>query len=365
MNNEIATQLTRARTGLILDAPFFGMLALRLELIETSKVPTLAVDGKHIFYNPEFVAGLSYEETKTVLGHEVMHCVFEHIGRRGDREPRRWNQAGDFVINDVLVDSGFTPIKGWLHNKSYAGMTTDHVYEMLPPNDGNGGGGAGDPLDDCQDGSPDEATVNNVDWKIATVQAAQAAQAMGKLPGKLSRFIDELTNPKVDWRSMLQRFIAETSKNDYSWNRPNKRFIVQGFILPTLHSENMGEVVVAIDTSGSIDQATLNAFGSEIKAIVQSVRPSKTVVIYCDSAVNHVDEFGPNDELHFKLHGGGGTAFAPPFEHVAANDIKPVCFVYLTDLYGDHSFAAPEYPVLWCCTTDQVASFGETIRIEI
>lgn len=365
MNNEVATQLTRARTGLILDAPFFGMLALRLQLVETAQVPTLAVDGKHIFYNPEFVAGLSYDETKTVLGHEVMHCVYEHIGRRGDREPRRWNQAGDFVINDVLLDSGFTPIKGWLHNKAYAGMTTDHVYEMLPPLDGSGKvPGPGDPLDECMDGNVDDTTMVNVDWRIATVQAAQAAQAMGKLPGKLSRLIDELTNPKVDWRSMLQRFIAETSKNDYSWQRPNKRFLGQGFYLSTLHSENMGEIVVAIDTSGSIDQATLNAFGSEIKAIVQTSRPSKTTVIYCDSEVNHVDEFGPNDELHFKLHGGGGTAFAPPFQHVAENNITPVCFVYLTDLYGSFP-SAPDYPVLWCCTTNVVAPFGETIPIEI
>lgn len=363
MNNEVVTQLTRARTGLVLDAPFFGMLALRLQLVEEPKIPTAAVDGKHIFYNPEFIAKQSYEETKTLIGHEVMHCVFEHIGRRGDREPRRWNQAGDFVINDVLVDSGFTPIKGWLHNRAYAGMTTDHVYEMLPPNDGNGG--AGDPLDDCQDGAPDDAAVNNVDWKIATVQAAQAAQAMGKLPGKLARFIDELTNPKVDWRAMLQRFISETSKNDYSWQRPNKRFLGQGFYLPTLHSETMGEIVVAIDTSGSIDQATLNAFGSEIKAIVQTSRPSKTIVIYCDSDVNHVDEFGPNDELHFEMHGGGGTAFKPVMDYVTENNITPVCLVYLTDLYGDHKFAAPDYPVLWCCTTDVVASFGETIPIEI
>lgn len=363
MNNEVVTQLTRARTGLVLDAPFFGMLALRLQLVEEPKIPTAAVDGKHIFYNPEFIAKQSYEETKTLIGHEVMHCVFEHIGRRGDREPRRWNQAGDFVINDVLVDSGFTPIKGWLHNRAYAGMTTDHVYEMLPPNDGNGG--AGDPLDDCQDGAPDDAAVNNVDWKIATVQAAQAAQAMGKLPGKLARFIDELTNPKVDWRAMLQRFISETSKNDYSWQRPNKRFLGQGFYLPTLHSETMGEIVVAIDTSGSIDQATLNAFGSEIKAIVQTSRPSKTIVIYCDSDVNHVDEFGPNEELHFEMHGGGGTAFKPVMDYVTENNITPVCLVYLTDLYGDHKFAAPDYPVLWCCTTDVVASFGETIPIEI
>jgi predicted metal-dependent peptidase len=365
MNKEVAQQLTRARTGLILDAPFFGMLALRLQLVEDMATKTLSVDGKVIRYNPDFVATMSHELTKSALGHEVMHCVFEHIGRRGDREPRKWNQAGDYVINAALKDANFEISPNWLFSPAFAGMTTDEIYTQLPDNDDDGnGGGAGDPLDDCQDGDANSNMADAVEWKIATIQAAQAAQSMGKLPGSLKRFIDELTNPKVDWRAILQRFVSETSKNDYSWARPNKRFMAQGFMLPTLHSENMGEIVVAIDTSGSIGQAMLNAFGSEIKAIVQTMRPSLTTVIYCDSAVNHVDSFGPNDDLHFDMHGGGGTAFAPPFEHVAENDIKPVCFVYLTDGYGSFP-AAPDYPTLWCMTTNVVAPFGETLPIEV
>ena len=126
----------------------------------------------------------------------------------------------------------------------------------------------------------------------------------------------------------------------------------------------MGEIVVAIDTSGSIDQPTLNAFGAEIKAIVGNARPKKTTVIYCDAAVNHVDTFEPNDELHFDMHGGGGTNFCPPFEYVAENGLKPVCFVYLTDGYGPFP-SAPEFPTLWCCTTEVVAPFGETVPIEV
>jgi predicted metal-dependent peptidase len=122
--------------------------------------------------------------------------------------------------------------------------------------------------------------------------------------------------------------------------------------------------VVAIDTSGSIDQATLNAFGSEIKAIAQSTRPSKIHVIYCDSEINHVDEFGPNDDLKFEMHGGGGTDFRPPFAYVEEHSITPVCFVYLTDMYGNFG-KAPSYPVMWCATTDVIAPWGETVQIEI
>jgi predicted metal-dependent peptidase len=213
------------------------------------------------------------------------------------------------------------------------------------------------------DGTPGETDINGTEWKIAAVQAAEAARAMGKLPGSLARFIDEMVAPKVDWRAMLQRFITETSKNDYSWMRPNRRFLQQGMFLPTLYSESMGEIVVAIDTSGSIDQHTLNAFGAEIRAITGSVRPAKTTVIYCDAEVNHVDEFGPNDDLKFAMHGGGGTRFEPPFQYVEEHSITPVCFVYLTDLYGSFG-AAPSYPVMWCATTDVIAPWGETVQIE-
>lgn len=367
MNNTVLQQLTRARTALVLDQPFFGVLALRLKMVEEPSVKTAAIDGKHIFYNPEFIATLSPAETLTLVAHEVMHCVYDHIGRRGGRNPRKYNKAGDYVINQALLDANFSPIKGWLHNPAFAGMGSEEVYNLLPDEDDNDGQGPGDPgeaLDEVMDGDSGATEADATEWKVATVQAAQAAQAMGKLPASLKRFVDDMLAPKVDWRAILQRFVAETSKNDYSWTRPNRRFIQQGLFLPTLHSENMGAIVVAIDTSGSIDQHTLNTFGSEIKAIVQSVRPEVTTVIYCDAAVNHVDTFGPNDELHFEMHGGGGTDFRPPFDLVEESGAMPVCMVYLTDGYGPFP-KDPGYPVLWVMTSKVVAPFGETVAIEI
>lgn len=361
MNKTVADQLTRARTQLILDHPFFGTLALRLPLIERPDIPTAAVDGKHIYYNPDFMAKHSAAQTKTIIAHEVFHCVYDHIGRRNDRNPRKWNQAGDYAINLCLVDAGFEPVKDWLYDTAYKDMSADEIYNLLPDPDGPGK----DPLDECMDGDPSDRDTTATDWKIATIQAANQARAEGKLSASLARFVDELTAAKIDWRAMLRRFITETSKDDYSWMRPNRFFMNQGFFLPSLYSESMGEVVVAIDTSGSIDQATLNAFGSEIKAIVQGARPSKLHVVYCDSGINHVDEFGPNDDLKFDMHGGGGTDFNPPFKHVAEYGIKPVCFIYLTDLWGPYPDAAPDYPVMWVCTTDRTCPWGETIPIEV
>jgi predicted metal-dependent peptidase len=370
INQEVAHQLTKARTQLVLDHPFWGLMALRLLLVETSTIPTAAVDGKRMLYNPTFIAKLDAPKIKTLVAHEVGHCMWDHIGRRGDRNPKKWNMAGDYVINAMLVDSGFEPIGDWLYNKAYDGMSADHIYSLIPDDDAGGPaeggdyGGPGQPLDNIMDGDPNEVESSAMDWKIATIQAANAAKQMGKLPAAMERFIDELTTVKIDWRAVLRRFVTERSKDDYSWSRPNRRFLSSGIYLPSLYSESMGEIAVVIDTSGSIDQVTLNAFGAEIKAIVQSARPIKTHVIYCDREVNHIDEFSPNDDLQFKMHGGGGTDFRPPFAYVDAHGIKPVCLVYLTDGYGPFPDSA-DYPVLWVCTTDVVAPFGETVPIEL
>lgn len=363
-NSAAARQkLTIARAQLLLNKGhgFWGVLALRLGLHERPDIKTLAVDGKRMFYNADFVMTLSDSLCRSAIAHEVMHCVFEHVGRRGARNPRKWNQAGDFAINLTLKDAGFEIGQGWLLSDAYRDMSADQIYDMLPDSPDDDGN---DPLDEIFDGDPTDQEAANIEWKLATVQAAQAAKKAGNLPGALDRFVEEITTNKVDWREQLKRYITQISKDDYAWSRPNRRFLSAGAYLPGLYSENMGDIVVAIDTSGSIDQRTLDTFGAEVKAVVAAVRPTKTTVIYCDSYINHVDEFGPHDELRFKLHGGGGTDFNPPFQYVDEQGIRPECLIYLTDLYGPFP-PAPQYPTIWVATTNEAVPFGEAVRIEV
>ena len=365
INAQAAHKLTVARSQLILSQPFFGMLALRLRLVERADIKTLAVDGKNVFYNPDFVLSLTDTLCRSAMAHEVMHCVFDHITRCGAREPKKWNYAGDYVINQLLHDAGFEIGEGWLLDARYKGMHADEVYSLLPDNPENNGKGQG-PLDEMMPGGDGTSSAADAtEWKIATIQAAAAAKAVGKLPGSLQRFVEDSTRPQVDWRDRLRRFMTQTNKDDYSWARPNRRYLSAGLYLPGLYSENMGPVVVGIDTSGSIDDKTLQAFGGEIRALVQAVRPSEVHIVYCDAEVNHVDVFSPYDEMKFAPHGGGGTAFKPVFDYVVEKNLKPECLVYLSDLYGDHHFTPPDFPTLWCCTTNETASFGDTIRIEV
>jgi len=170
--------------------------------------------------------------------------------------------------------------------------------------------------------------------------------------------------PKIDWRAILRRFMTEKAQDDFSWTRGNRRFVAQGLYLPSRISEGTGEIAVAIDTSGSIGQKELDAFGSEVQGIIKDARPSKIYVIYCDAEINHVDVFTPDDEVKFKLHGGGGTDFHPPFRWLEENQIVPKCFVYLTDGYGPFP-EEPGYPAMWAINNNQVTPpWGEHFVME-
>lgn len=380
MSDQMAlNSLTKARAALILDQPFFGSLALRLRLVEATSVgsrpiKTMAVDGKHIFYNPEFVKELSLKHLIFVVAHEVMHCVWQHMTRRGARDPKKWNMAGDYVINDMLKNlkdsrgnhSFEMPDMGlWSAAFSGPDWTADKVYNHLPdpPPDKQGTGEAGGAMDDVLDGEDaSERAQMEREWKVATIQAANGARMHGKLPADLERLLVSLLKPQVNWVERLRNFVSETTKDDYNWTRPNRRF--EDIYLPSLFDETVGDIAVVIDDSGSISDKVLQAFGAEIAAIMQDVRPKTTHLMYCDAAVSAHYELGPDDTPEFRCHGGGGTDFAPPFEMLAEKEIIPKCLIYLTDLCGPHGPEAP-YPVLWVCVTDLIAPWGETLPIDV
>lgn len=373
--------LVKTRAALLLTQPFWGCLALRLKLEEMpasmtmgfvarGQTPTMATDGTHIFFDTKFVASLKPRELETVLAHEIGHCMFDHLGRRESRDPQLWNVAADFVVNLVLKDSGFQPVSSWLCDEKYRGMTAEQVYHALLEEGGEPESGEAmcnimSPTD--EDGACDAATAAQqaAEWGIAVAQSANAAKAAGKLPASLARLVGELMKPQVDWRATLQQFITARSRDEYNWNRPSRMYLSLGFYAPGLYSEHMDALAVAIDTSGSIDERTLNAFASEISGIRDSTQPRSTRVIYCDSDVNHVDDFDRYDELVVKPHGGGGTDFRPPFQHLQREGIEPACFVYLTDGYGPFPETPPPYPVLWCMTTDVQPPWGEVVRVEV
>lgn len=373
MNSQAQLKMAKAKTSLILQQPFFASLICSMPAIEDSTLdpPTMATNGKWVKYHPDFVLDATHEELVFVLCHEVGHCMLQHMYRRGSRDFKRWNQAGDYVINDMLITASIGKMPAnVLHNPSLVkagGGTTDGVYNLLPPSDKDGeGNGHGDPMDCCDDsdGTEAERAEAEAEMKVKVVQAAQAAKMRGMLPKELERFVDMALKPKVDWKDVLRRFVSAASKTDRSYARPNRRFMSQGMYLPSLIGQSMGEIMVWVDVSGSISAPEVAAFLAEIQGIKADMQPEVVHVGYFHHEVAGYDRFERDDELTLRKVGTGGTRFSPCFSYMEEETIEPVCCVVLTDLCCSDFGPQPSYPVLWVSNGLGEAPWGDVIKME-
>jgi|TARA_Y100000034_G_scaffold127613_1_gene180650 predicted metal-dependent peptidase len=373
MTTDPLARLSKAKTALILEHPFIGTIAMNMpfKMDDTLDPPTAATNGKRILFHPAFLEDLTDEEVKFVVAHECMHPMLEHNYRRFERDHEKWNRAGDYVINQILVDDqiGKMAPNGLISQEVYdaGGGTSDGVYKILPDDNGDDGlggeGGAG--WQDCEDGegTQSEKDQQAAEWKVKVAQAAQAAKMMGKMSAGMERLVDEVLNPKVDWRDVLQRFVEKFRNDSRSFVRPNRRFITQGLVLPSPDGETIGELVFAVDCSGSIGDEELAQFAAEVCTVHDDHRPRKLHVIYFDSEVCHYEKFTKDDEVHIEAHGGGGTAFSPVFKYMEEHDIEPVATVFLTDLCCNDFGDEPEHPVLWVSNYGKEAPWGEVVMM--
>lgn len=396
-SEETAARIVAAgKTRLILakDAKsvFFATLVMRLKFSPDWTVDTAATDGRRLIYNPDFIQTLTEPELIGLLAHEVLHCTNKHFARRSERDPADWNIACDLAINPLLVECGFTlPAGGMIPGEAdYAtfepGRSAEEYYAQLqsakqPEQDGDDqpgdqpGNGSADPgqcggvIDpQADDGTPTDATDKtqlDSEWSANVAAAQQASERRGTMPGGLSRLCGSILAPAADWKAALREFITKPAKRDYNWKRPNRRFIHQGLYLPSTNSLELGHIIAAIDTSGSIGEATLTRFASELDDIARQ-GASKITILYHDAAVCHVEEWTPEDgPLTLTPCGGGGTDHNPIFEWIDQNtDEPPAALVCLTDLYSDFPSIEPEYPVLWAAAdTTAPHPFGERIDI--
>ena len=377
MNNSL--RITKAKSKLILRHPFVGSIALGMttKLVRgDSSIPTAATNGSYIVFNEDWIDTLTDDELLFVTAHECMHPMLEHPYRRRNRDPRRWNQAGDYVINELLVQEGIgtMPSIGLRNTDLYnAGQgKTDKIYNILDDQNRNGdNSNDNNPLDDCQDAgvkdqlSPAQIAQDQADWKVRVAQAAQAAKMQGTLSAGMERLVDEILRPKVDWKEVMQRFIRKFVKNERTFARMNRRFITQDLYLPSKTGEILNNVVFAIDCSGSVGQDELTAYKSEVMYVHRDLKPRNLTVLGFSTDVTSCDTFKPDDIIDFKLKGGGGTSFSCIFEYLQKNNVDPDVCIVLTDLGSDDYGPQPDYPVLWIDTYGHYkAPWGEVVVVE-
>ena len=365
-------------------------------------VPTAATDGSCLILNPESFFEYDLEERLFIVAHEIMHCILNHLviadtfRRRGavsypdgkdiPYDHELMNIALDLVINDILVESKVGKYNPkWYHDPATGNQTeagTDVYRKIYKQGKGGGGGncrnGQGGFDTHLQPGTtagqdPQTAAANrnNAAWQTAVAQAKHAAKVQGKLPAGLERLLDEVMDPKVDWREHIEAVFARkvgSSMNDF--RTLDRRLIVRDIIAPGRSGHAADTVVVAADTSGSIGETELNAFFAEVSGILEDLRPRQLFLVWCDAVVQRVDECddpGDLNTLRFKgAPGGGGTSFIPVFEWMAENQIEPDALVYLTDGRGSFPKNHPSYPVIWGSISDDVQyPFGEVVHIPV
>ena len=391
MTIDVYDRITVARVGLLLKHPFFGNMATRLKVKAANDwLPTAAVDGRNLYFNAEFFDAMDNAEIEFVIAHEILHCVFDHLGRRDNRDPKLYNIAADYIVNNILVRDkiGAKPkLVDCFQDFKYEGWTSEEVYddlyekadkidiselgemldEHLDLEDGDGNGSEG------EGGKPkyskEELKQIKDQIKESMLSAAQAAGA-GKVPGEVARIIKEFTEPKMNWREILQQQIQSTVKNDYSFSRPSRK-THGGVVLPGTVNEETIDVCVALDTSGSISDEMLRDFLSEIQSIMDQYNDYNVKVWCFDTKVYNLEEFSAHDGdlTQYEAAGGGGTDFMANWDFMKEEGIEPKKFIMFTDGYcwgswGDENYCDTVFVLHSNYDKDTEAPFGVTTRYE-
>ncbi|HUT39749.1 MAG TPA: VWA-like domain-containing protein [Gammaproteobacteria bacterium] len=406
MSDEIETKLSAARTRLILDRPFLGALVLRMPMKagDPKWCKTIGTDARAFYYNPAWIDSLSLEQTQFALAHEALHCALSHFARREHRNHQRWDVACDLAINPILIREGMTAVPGALYNIGYEGMMAEEIYPLVKENNEEEphdqhlygketkSSQQQDPGEDSQPDKPDDSSEDgagggsdagteehdtgapqalseaekeqlSIQWRQRLAGAAQQAMQAGKLGGALRRLVDHLLQPQLPWRMLLARYMTAVARDDYSYMRPSRR---EGeAIFPSLRSSQT-DIVVVLDTSGSIRAEEMREFVTEIDAIKGQVR-ARVTLLACDAALSPEGPwvFEPWEafELPADIRGGGGTRFTPPFEWLDESGCHPDLLVYFTDAEGEFPKREPRFPVLWLVKGRGPVPWGQRIQL--
>ncbi len=370
--NLVSASLLRLR----MKSPFFGTLAMFAQFVPSMTIPSAATDGRDIFFNPEFLTALPKAQQDGVLLHELIHAALLHPSRLTEREPERWNIAADIVVNGMIgQQDGVELPPGGLRDEKLEHLSVEEVYELLRSSAPNHQLTTPDLLATSQGGAPTQPHSHRLEsnqrellaahWRQAIQQATAVAMTQwGKLPIGIERKFEAIVNPQLDWKAHLWRYLAQTSNDFQSYDR---RFVGRGLYLEALQGESI-RVYLAIDTSGSVNQTTLDLFMSEVIGILGAYPHLECDLYYVDCEADGPYSIVFNEPLP-PPQGGGGTSFTPFFDRVNETwdgQTQAVC-IYLTDGYGEFPTYTPSLPTLWVVTPGGLDlarfPFGEAVRL--
>lgn len=372
--------------------PFISTIfsGMRREVTEEG-YPTASVKGMHVRFNPHFMDCLDDEELMFVAAHEALHVAFLHSYRIGDRDPAKWNRAGDACINLELtrltpplkmpkVNEKITALYGGGKSGENFGvllpwvtadMDAETVYQKLQDEEdtSSGWGGTGDlEADDGQGGEDGDLSEAEVITMVTQAAKVAFAQGQGAEKGMIDRLLGVARASTTDWKEELRSVATLSARNDYNYRRFNRRFTYLGVYLPTLYSEEVGEMVIGIDESGSMSQHQLDCINMELIPIVEDVRPSRVIVMYCHTHVHRVDVYEQGEDIRLRLSQSGGTDMMDILREIQRRELRPAAVIIFSDLETPCDSVEPDYPLLWGAVGAQrgtVLPIGRRVEVPV
>lgn len=381
--SNLSSRLDVAYGKLGLREAFIAAVMTRVKREVSDKVPTAGTNGSWVRFNPTFCDPLTDEQLFGLVLHEACHVVLMHMWRREGRDGKLWNYANDAIINAYIKSRGWQLPDGgvhlgWVREEHSSEYVYNKLKEQQQQQKSKGGSGDGEG-DDDQDGmgggfdgtgdledAQDEAT--RVDMEATIVAAAKMAKECGQGSSLIDRVLDSVGESKVRWQDVTRSMMTESAAADYTYLRPSRRFIGSGLYMPSLRTDALGGLAIGFDTSGSMGPDECSQIAAEIQAIVDDLRPAFVEVAYCDYEVTHVERFERDEQLQLRPKGGGGTRFAPTFQHFDETGEQYCGMIYFTDMEGDLAECSePAFPVIWADIgmSHPNAPFGTRVEVAL
>jgi len=383
--SKIDEKISQAKAKLLVDYPYFGTLASRVDLVLNENIESFKSDGKKLEYNDDYLADLNVDEIEFILANAAMHKTLAHDMRRQNRSGWLWQMATDIAINDMLLENGLEMPYGAEYRKRFAGMYAEEIYEELKSDILRDDEDLEYEADDSDDVEKKENQEQDSKQELDETKSSQetleseilqeqlfAEEAiallesklkMGEAPESIERFFNLHGFAKINWREELRSALDRYFRDDYTLMPPSKKLLSQGIYLPSTISQTF-RLVIAVDSSGSVDEELLNEFLSEVNFLMMLTQNYQIDLLVCDDKVHSHKTFYSGDQLDVELQGGGGTDFRPVFKYIDENFDDVKLLLYFTDLEGFFPDKNVNYEVKWISPKEQDIPFGSLIVLD-
>jgi len=379
---QLREKISHAKAKLLVDYPYFGTLASKLELVVNDDIEAFVSNGVKLEYRSEYLAELEIKELEFIFANGAMHSSLAHDKRKNNRSGWLWQMATDMAINDMLVENGMTLPYGAQYRKRFAGMYAEEIYAELKADmirEDDHLEYEADSADDVEPNNDEknekkeekrEQTSEELQEEILQEQllAEEAISLLesefkrGDIPKTIDRFFKLEYEGKIDWRDELKVALDRYFRDDYTLLPPSKKLLYTGIYLPSSISQTF-RLVIVVDSSGSVDEELLNTFLSEVNFLMALITNYQIELLVCDDKVHSHKTSYSGESLDVELRGGGGTDYRPAFKYIEENFDDTKLVLYFTDLEGKFPRETPNYEVKWVSTNPSEIPFGSLIEL--